>query len=302
MVSIYWSYTEQKLISSIYSKGTASTYEWALRDVVPVSLYIVEPQNVTTQPYIITDIPAGFTFKMEAKQEGEFDGNPLLCGTDWVKTGTGITTVYTTNIRLDNPNMVGALEGDSSSSMNMDYLEIIGELTRVTTEGENCDSTQFDIKIISDVIRLTDVCPVPVEYSSSSSSDFIWAERTPAGDVDTNWWGVASDSDGSHLIAGVNPGRLWTSDDSGATWTERRPAGDVGKLWGGVASDSDGSNLIAGDYGGRLWTSTDSGVTWTEQRPAGAQDKYWESVASDSDGSHLIAGDYGGRLWTGENN
>lgn len=121
----------------------------------------------------------------------------------------------------------------------------------------------------------------------------VWTERQPAGDTDKNWRGVASDDDGSNLIAADYGGRLWTSDDSGVTWTERRPAGDTDKDWLCVASDSDGSHLIAGIYGGRLYTSADSGVNWTERKPAGESNENWRGVASDSDGSNLIAVTFG---------
>jgi len=124
-----------------------------------------------------------------------------------------------------------------------------------------------------------------------------WAETRPAGDANKNWRGVASDSDGSNLIAADFGGRLWTSDDSGVSWTERRPVGDVNKDWLCVASDSDGSHLIAGIYGGRLYTSANSGVDWTERQPAGAVDINWFSGASDSDGSNLIVGASSGRLY-----
>ena len=79
-------------------------------------------------------------------------------------------------------------------------------------------------------------------------------ERRPAGDSDKDWYAVASDSDGSHLIACVYGGRLYTSADGGANWTERRPAGDANRNWYAVASDSDGSHLAACVYGGRLYT------------------------------------------------
>ena len=170
MANIYWSYTEAKLISSVYVNGEADDFTWVLRDVVPINLYVVTPQNVTLQPYIIGEMPVGYTFKLSAKPEGSFSGNPYLCGYDFVKSGTGEETVYTCNIRLNNDVLVPHMEGDSSSSMEVDKLELVGELTRVSGEGENCDSTQFTIFIIPDVIRDADVCPTPVEYSSSSSS------------------------------------------------------------------------------------------------------------------------------------
>ena len=98
-----------------------------------------------------------------------------------------------------------------------------------------------------------------------------WAERQPVGDDDFNWEAVASDSDGSHLIVGINSvdaggGYLYTSANYGVTWTERFPAANAYGDWEAVASDADGSHLIAGaDVGsGRLYTSADYGVTWTE--------------------------------------
>jgi hypothetical protein len=133
-------------------------------------------------------------------------------------------------------------------------------------------------------------------------TEIVWVERQPKGDANEDWYGLASDADGSHLIAGARPGRLWTSADSGANWTERRPGGDTNMNWSGVASDDDGSNLIAGNATiGRLWTSANSGANWTERQPAGDANKNWWGVASDSDGSHLIAGEFIGRLWTSAN-
>ena len=128
--------------------------------------------------------------------------------------------------------------------------------------------------------------------------DYTWTERYPAGVGDKTWGYVASDADGSNLIAGADYDRLYTSSDYGATWVERRPAGDVDKRWFGVASDADGSHLIACVFGGRLYTSSNYGVNWVERRPAGNVDNRWFCVASDADGSNLIAGAYDRRLYT----
>ena len=81
-----------------------------------------------------------------------------------------------------------------------------------------------------------------------------WTERQPAGNFNKDWLSTASDSDGSHLIAGIKGGRLYTSSDYGVNWTERQPAGDVDKDWRSVASDSDGSHLIVSIKNGRLYT------------------------------------------------
>lgn len=133
---------------------------------------------------------------------------------------------------------------------------------------------------------------------TSFNGGVSWTERRPAGDVDLDWWALASDADGSHLVAGVNGGRLYTSVDSGATWTERRPAGDTDLFWWTVASDADGSHLIAAADYDRIYTSADAGATWVERQPAGDVDAYWWMVVSDADGTNLIVMMNPGRLYT----
>jgi photosystem II stability/assembly factor-like uncharacterized protein len=140
-----------------------------------------------------------------------------------------------------------------------------------------------------------------LRLSTSWNGGVSWTERRPAGDVDLEWWAVASDGDGSHLIAAVDGGRLYTSSDAGVSWVERRPAGDNDMFWWSVASDADGSNLIAAADYDRIYVSADSGATWTEKRPAGDADFYWWSVVMDADGSNLIAAANPGRLYTSAN-
>jgi photosystem II stability/assembly factor-like uncharacterized protein len=148
---------------------------------------------------------------------------------------------------------------------------------------------------------------------TTANGGTVWTERRPDGiDLDREWRCVASDADGSNLIAGQYSAvtgaksRLYTSADSGVTWTERKPAGDVNKSWGCVASDADGSFLIACVYVGRVYASTNGGTTWTELQPNGNVNVGWDTVACDSDGSVIIldGGSYvytsldGGSSWT----
>lgn len=50
-------------------------------------------------------------------------------------------------------------------------------------------------------------------------SDFNWTELQPAGDASKVWYPTASDSDFSHLIAGIYGERLYTSANGGDNWT-----------------------------------------------------------------------------------
>ena len=114
------------------------------------------------------------------------------------------------------------------------------------------------------------------------------------------WSTVASDADGSVLVATINPGRLYVSTDSGATWTERQPAGASDKYWKTVTVSDDGSKILAavgGSSAGRIYLSSNSGVNWSEIQPAGASDKKWNSVAVSGSGDKMIVAN-GGDFFT----
>ena len=162
MANIYWDYTEEKLVESIYTTNAVTDFTWVLRDLCKINLYAVTPQDDDVQPYVIGELPTTFTLKLEAKQEGEFKEDPLLCGSSWTLTGTGEDAVYTSDIRLDNEGLIAAVG-------ELTELELVGEIARISDELENYNSTQFTITIIPDVIRDSDTCPIPIDYSSSSS-------------------------------------------------------------------------------------------------------------------------------------
>lgn len=136
---------------------------------------------------------------------------------------------------------------------------------------------------------------------SADASGSIWVELRPAGDVSRDWYGLASDSTGTHLVAAAfgnwgTEGWVYTSIDGGVTWTIRYPSANS-QYWKGAASDSDGSNLIAIAWSGLCYTSSNGGVDWTRRYPAGGQTERWQSVASDDDGSVLIVGASAGRIY-----
>ena len=67
------------------------------------------------------------------------------------------------------------------------------------------------------------------------------------------WSSVASSSDGTHLVATVGNGQIYTSADSGVTWTAQPDAPST--VWVCVASSSDGLHLVAATGDGRIYTS-----------------------------------------------
>jgi hypothetical protein len=107
------------------------------------------------------------------------------------------------------------------------------------------------------------------------------------------WYCVASSADGTKLVAGVNNGQIFTSTDSGVNWLARPVSGQ----WYSIASSSDGTKLVAVSLNGQIYTSTTSGVTWMPRDSA----RQWYSVASSSDGTKLVAVVYGGQIFTSTN-
>ncbi len=105
-----------------------------------------------------------------------------------------------------------------------------------------------------------------------------------------NWGSVASSTDGTHLVAVVYGGQIYTSTDSGLTWTAQA----TNQYWLSVASSADGTHLVAAVYGGQIYTSPDSGLTWA----ARATTQSWNSVTSSADGTHLVAAVYAGQIYT----
>lgn len=110
----------------------------------------------------------------------------------------------------------------------------------------------------------------------SANGGTSWTEQRPAGDVDWFWQALAMNGDGSVLLAGGrllagaaispdNPGRLYSSINSGTSWNEERPGGDAELTWSSATSDSDGSFLMVGVNNGRLYilaTTAQSNAVW----------------------------------------
>ena len=139
---------------------------------------------------------------------------------------------------------------------------------------------------------------------TSTDSGASWTEQTgffgspPPGQ---QWRGIASNGDGTKIVAVVEAGDIWRSIDSGATWVAMnvfattKPT--LGLNWKDIASSNDGTVIVAVPEGGNIWKSTNSGTDWIEDTTVGAV-KDWRSVASNASGDRLAAVVFGGNIWT----
>ena len=94
---------------------------------------------------------------------------------------------------------------------------------------------------------------------TSSNSGGTWTPQTNA--PSKQWQSVASSSDGTKLVAGINGGGIYVSVDSGVTWTQTGPPN---KVWASsLASSSDGTKLVAVDAYGGIFTDI---MPWITQQ------------------------------------
>ena len=79
-------------------------------------------------------------------------------------------------------------------------------------------------------------------------------------------------SDGQIIIAGVQNGRLYLSENGGGSWTETQPAGDIDSSWYPVSMSSNGQIILVAGLGARVYITTNGGDSWTETQPGGDDD------------------------------
>lgn len=115
----------------------------------------------------------------------------------------------------------------------------------------------------------------------------MWAPVTQNNIYFQNWQSVATNHDGTVLIAAVNGGDIWINTEG--TWidvvTEYYPAnGETeNQNWTCVASNYAGDILFA--CANDIFYSSDSGVTWTNANVLNV----WTSIVCDSSGQKVFA-------------
>ena len=131
------------------------------------------------------------------------------------------------------------------------------------------------------------------------STDFGVTWSVIAGTSGKNWFSIASNIDGTKVVAVDRGGDIWTSTDSGSTWIQR----SVGAVreWESIAPSSDGVKLVAvasnGNNNGYIYTSSDSGATWSGNLAPAGTNKF-TGVASSNDGTYLAATTWAHGIYT----
>jgi hypothetical protein len=151
-MKIYWDIQNHLFLESLTNSQAFQQWDWILRDIVPVELYIVTPDDAT-QAYIQQETPAGFGIRFSAKvSSATFAGVPLIAQADWTLSGTGTTAKYTGSISLNTAELIQAVGV-------LEYLDIIAEFSFEDLGGVQRDSTQLTLRIKPDVHRTGDATP-----------------------------------------------------------------------------------------------------------------------------------------------
>jgi len=132
--------------------------------------------------------------------------------------------------------------------------------------------------------------PIYISGKSLESMPFPGTNWAVSDAPITNWSGIASSTDGSHVAAVVDGGGIYLSSDFGSNLV---PSLAPSNNWTAVASSADGSHLAAtfqagvGDTNGGIYLSSNFGTNWS---PANTPTNLaWFAVASSYDGTRLIA-------------
>ena len=123
-------------------------------------------------------------------------------------------------------------------------------------------------------------------FTANSTFQCTSVAWTPTSAPDEPWSDLASDATGQYLVAVVNYGGIFRSNDSGSTW---EVTSAPSHSWSGIASDASGQYLAACFNDGadqNIYTSNDYGANWNQTR---APNEYWTSICSDGTGRYLFA-------------
>jgi len=150
-MNIYWDTQNHVLLESTSSGQQIQTVEWYLRDLVDITLYIVQPKS-DDQGYDQQEAPSGWTPKLGVKHEDSLAGGFLAYQGSWPKSGSGANATYGATLNLNTSELIA----DFNSSASNNERSLILEFTLQDASGHHRDTTQVALTITGDVIRGTE--------------------------------------------------------------------------------------------------------------------------------------------------
>lgn len=154
-MKIYWDSQEHKLVPGLRG-GTVTRKIMALRDVIPIELYYLTPQENFTTPYVQGEIPAGTAIRFGVKATDDLDATTFLVWQPtWTKQGSGTTAYYTADVNLNTTELIAEV-GEVVTDLTAEFA------LEDTASGQHQETTQFELRVLPDVIRNTEAGPVAI--------------------------------------------------------------------------------------------------------------------------------------------
>lgn len=196
--------------------------------------------------------------------------------------------------------------------------------TQVVSSSTTIPNTQSWRGVCSDstgsylaIASYNTVASTGVIYTSTNNGS-TWALETNGLPTGANWTGLASNSDGTRIVAISNDNGLYinyTNSNISTVWKHRINGLPSTNNTYSLATSSDGTKLATCIGGlttattGGIYRSIDSGTTWT--LTSAPNNVNWTTMSSNFDGTYLAASVYGGSIyistdsgttWTQQNN
>jgi photosystem II stability/assembly factor-like uncharacterized protein len=247
------------------------------------------PSSAT--PYTVTYISSianGFNAATNSSTTMTVNPLPVVLSGFMVYNGTAATPASDLTVAnlVDSDNLT--LSGSVDLAGSAAGAEAIISFSGLTLGG--MAAANYTLTGASGTVTITS----SVTYTNWNNLVTNWVQTSAPSEP---WQSIASSSDGTHLVAVVEGGGIYTSTNAGVTWTQTSaPSAE----WWDIASSTDGTKLAAVVQGGSIYSSTNAGATWaqTSAPSVGSPSLGWWSIASSSDGTHLAAVVLDGGIYT----
>lgn len=111
-----------------------------------------------TRNNVVIELPDTATGSFEIKPDKKYDAAPVTGASAWVKTGTGILTVYTFTVALINTALDTLFQVDADATNDVAALTLMGEVQWIVDGFVNKTPT-LAVTLNNDVVREDDVLP-----------------------------------------------------------------------------------------------------------------------------------------------
>lgn len=170
-MQIFIDIDSRKLIRGVANSQPVTTLDFKRGDDTTLEVIFVRSN-------LQKELATGTVIAFGVKNDGEFDGVPLVYDNDFTKTGTGATTVYTATPSFNTAPLNALLNLDSDTANDKKMVTLMGEITWLDgVSGAITSSETFTVRVFNDVIRGDEAAPAagpnPIGTTAPTSSGLM---------------------------------------------------------------------------------------------------------------------------------